>query len=82
MLVHRAKEKKVFWVFDSIIMQNMRHNLLLFCAATWKSYHMTENHLYFCERNFSAACFDEEVKREHLVHQIINNGQNVTIRWR
>ena len=27
MLVHRTKEKKVFWEFDSIIMQN-GHNLL------------------------------------------------------
>ena len=46
MLVHRTKEKKVFQEFDSIIMQNMSHNLLLFCVSTWPSYPVTENHLY------------------------------------
>ena len=44
MLVHRTKEKKVFWEFDSIIMQN-GHNLLLFCAPPWPSYHVIEGHL-------------------------------------
>ena len=43
MLVHRTKEKKVFWEFDSNIMQNVSHNLLLFCAPTWPSYHVIEN---------------------------------------
>lgn len=42
MLVHRTKHKKVL---DSIIMQNMSHNLLLFCARTWLSYHVIEDHL-------------------------------------
>ena len=45
MLVHRTIEKKVFWEFDSIIMKNMSHNLLLFCAPTWPSHHVIENHL-------------------------------------
>ena len=45
LLVDRTKEKKVFWVFDLIIMQNINHNLLFFCAPTWPSYHMIENHL-------------------------------------
>ena len=36
MLVYRTIEKKVFWEFDSIMMQNMSHNLLLFCAPTWR----------------------------------------------
>ena len=45
MLVHRTKEKKVFWEFDSVIVQNMSHNLLLFCAPTWPCYHVIENHL-------------------------------------
>ena len=30
----------------SIIMQNMSHNLLLFCAPARPSYHVIENHLY------------------------------------
>ena len=45
MLVHRTKEKKYFREYYSIIMQNMCHQLLLFCAPTWPSYHMIENHL-------------------------------------
>ena len=35
-----------FCKFDSTIMQNMSHNLRLFCAPTWPSYHVIENHLY------------------------------------
>ena len=46
MLVHRTKAKKVIWEFDSIIMQNMSLNFLLFCVPTWPSYHVIENHLY------------------------------------
>ena len=45
MLVNRTKEKKVSWEFDSIIMQNRSHNLLLFGAPTWPSYHVIENYL-------------------------------------
>ena len=41
-LVHRTKEKREF---DSIIMQNRSHNLLLFGAPTWPSYHVIENYL-------------------------------------
>ena len=37
MFVYRTIEKTVFWEFDSIIMQNMSHNLLLFCTQTWPS---------------------------------------------
>ena len=46
MLVYRTIEKKVFWEFDSFIMQNMSHDLLLFCAPTWPSRHVIENHLF------------------------------------
>ena len=45
MLVYRTIEENVFWEFDSIIMQNMCHNLLLFCTQTWPSHHVIENHL-------------------------------------
>ena len=45
MLVYRTIEEKVFWEFDSIIMQNMCRNLLLFCTQTWPSHHVIENHL-------------------------------------
>ena len=45
MLVHRTTEKKVFWEFDSIIMQSMSHDLLFFCAPTWPSHHMIERNV-------------------------------------
>ena len=35
MLVYRTIAKKVFWEFDSIIMQNLSDNLPLFCTQTW-----------------------------------------------
>ena len=42
-LVHRTIERIFFFgggggEFDSIVMQNMSHNLLLFCVPTWPSY--------------------------------------------
>ena len=39
------RNRKKSWELDSIIMQNMGHNLLLFCARTWPSYHVIEDHL-------------------------------------
>ena len=35
--------EKIFWEFDSIIMQNLFDILLLFCISAWSSYHMSEN---------------------------------------
>ena len=40
-LVKRTIRKKVFWEFDSIVMQN----LPLFCTPTWPSHHVSENHI-------------------------------------
>ena len=37
----------VYCEFNSIKMQNMSHNLLLFCATIWPSHHVIENHLYY-----------------------------------
>lgn len=45
MLVHATKEKTVFWEFDSIIVQNVSHNLLVFCAPTWPSGYVIEKHI-------------------------------------
>ena len=45
MLVHRTKERTFLWECDSSILQNMSHKLLPFCAPTWPSYHVIENHL-------------------------------------
>ena len=42
-LVHRTIKEKVFWEFDSIIMQNVSDILPLFCTPTWPSHHVSEN---------------------------------------
>ena len=42
MLVYRTIAKKVFWEFDSIIMQNLSDILPLFCTPTWPSHHVSE----------------------------------------
>ena len=46
MLVYRTIAKKVFWEFDSIIMQNFSDILPLSCTPTWPSHHVTENQEY------------------------------------
>ena len=43
MLVNRTIMKKVFWEFDSIVMQNWSDILPLFCTLTWPSHHVSEN---------------------------------------
>jgi len=43
MFVYRAIAKKVFWEFDSIIIQNFGGILSLFCTSTWPSDHASEN---------------------------------------
>ena len=35
--------EKIFWEFDSIIMQNLSDILPLFCAPTRPSHHVSEN---------------------------------------
>ena len=39
----RTIAEKVFWEFDSIIMQNLSDILPIFCAPTWPSHHVSEN---------------------------------------
>ena len=46
MLVYKTKSKKVFWEFDSIIMQNSSDTLPSLCAPTWPSHHVCENQEY------------------------------------
>ena len=46
MLVNRTIVKKIFWEFDSIIMQNLSDILPLFCTPTWPSHHVSENKEY------------------------------------
>ena len=43
MLVYITIAKKVFWEFDSIIMQNLSDILPWFCTPTWPSHHVSEN---------------------------------------
>ena len=46
MLEYRTIVKKVFWEFDSIIMQNLSDILPSFCTPTWPSHHVSENQEY------------------------------------
>lgn len=48
MLVHGRKEQKVFWEFDSIIMQNTSHNVLFFLRTNMAVSSHDWNHLYMC----------------------------------
>ena len=41
--MYRTTAKKVFWEFDSIIMQNWSDILPLFCTPTWPSHQVSEN---------------------------------------
>ena len=43
MLVYITIAKKVFWEFDSIIMQNLSDILPLCCTPIWPSHHVSEN---------------------------------------
>ena len=43
MLLYRTIEKKSFWEFDSVIMQNFSIILPLFYTPTWPSHHVSEN---------------------------------------
>ena len=44
--MYRTIAKKVFWEFDSIVMQNLSDILPLFCTPTWPSHHVSENQEY------------------------------------
>ena len=61
-------------VFNSDIMQNMSHNLLLFCAPTWPSYQVIENHLYFTIQVKREGFFHNGVRKQALVIAILLNA--------
>ena len=46
MLVCRTIVEKIFWEFDSIIMQNLSNILPLLCTPTWQSHLVRENQEY------------------------------------
>ena len=54
MLVYRTVTKKVFWEFDSNIMQNLNDILPLFCTRTWPSYPVRENQEQKAPRKIAA----------------------------
>ena len=56
MSVYRTIPKKVFWEFDSIIMQNLSDILPLFCTPTWPSHHVSENQEFLCPEIRLSAC--------------------------
>ena len=43
MLVYRTIAKRIFWQFDSIIIQSLTDILPLFCTPTWLSHYVSEN---------------------------------------
>ena len=43
MFVYRTIAKKLFWDFDSIIVQNISDILPSFCTSTWRSHQVIEN---------------------------------------
>ena len=43
MLVYGTITNKVYWEFDSIVMQNLSDILPSFCTPTWPSHHVSEN---------------------------------------
>ena len=51
MLVYRTIAKKVFWEFDSIIMQNLSEILLLFCTPTCQPHHVSAT------QEFTIICY-------------------------
>ena len=48
MMMYRTVAKKVFWEFDSVIMQNLSDILPMFSTPTWPSYHETEKQELNC----------------------------------
>jgi len=44
MVVYRTIVEKVFWEFDSIIMQNLSDILPFFGTSAWPSHQVSENH--------------------------------------
>ena len=43
MLVYRTIARRVFWDFDSIIMQNLSYILPLFYTQAWPFHHVSED---------------------------------------
>ena len=52
--MYRPIAKRVFWEFDSTIMQNFNDILPLFCTPIWPSHHLSESQEY---KNLSLATF-------------------------
>ena len=72
MLVYRTVEEKVFREFDSIIMQNMCHNLLLFCTQTWPSHHVIGMFLFRARAEKGIA---RHIDASSVVWTVTDNGK-------
>ena len=63
--MYRTIAKKVFWEFDSIIMQNLSDILPSFCTQTWPSRHVSENqelNLPLSVSHLAVICLAQAVK--------------------
>ena len=72
MLVYRTVEEKVLRQFDSIIMQNMCHNLLLFCTQTWPSHHVIGMFLFRARAEKGIA---RHIDASSVVWTLTDNGK-------
>ena len=70
MLVYRTMAKKVFWEFDSIIMQNLSDVLPLFCTPIWPSHHVSENQELRASRGKNLAFLHLKWERTYLSNPV------------
>ena len=70
MLVYRTIAKKVFWEFDSIIMQNLSNVLPLFCTPIWPSHHVSENQELRASREKTLAFLHLKWERSYLSNPV------------
>ena len=67
--------QKVFWEFDSIIMQSLSSILPLFCTPTWPSHHVSEN------QELNSICpeiiFDQNITSVSLSLVLIGKEDNL-----
>ena len=76
MLVYKTNySQRVFWEFDSIIMQNLSSILPLFCTPTWPSHHVSEN------QELNSICpeiiFDQNITSVSLSLVLIGKEDNL-----
>ena len=73
--MYRTITKKIFWEFDSIIMQNLSDILPLFCTPTWPSYHVSENQEY--SRFYLSYSHDNELIQLIVIYPLYTTNQRL-----